>query len=140
MKDISQNMGFDIVYGDTDSLFLNCTNMNTAEESEVISKFKEECNKKLGVDVEYTKTAIISEKKHYIGWIGIEGREPDIVGMEGDNNDRPKWINIVFRQIVFDILVNNDPIDSLKRAAVDLELGNVNPELLKRSTRLSKKS
>jgi DNA polymerase elongation subunit (family B) len=117
MKDISQNMGFDIVYGDTDSLFLNCANMNTAEETEIISKFKEKCNKQLGVDVEHAKkyqTAIISEKKkHYIGWTGIEEREPEIVGMEGDKNDRPKWINIVFRQIVFDILVSNDPIATL---------------------------
>ncbi|MGA9152806.1 MAG: DNA polymerase domain-containing protein [Candidatus Nitrosopolaris sp.] len=142
MKDISQNMGFDIVYGDTDSLFLNCANMNTAEEIEIISKFKEECNKQLGVEVEHAKTyqtAIISEKKkHYIGWTGIEEREPDIVGMEGDKKDRPKWINSVFRQIVSDILVSNDTIASLKSAVADLELGNVNPELLKRTTRLSK--
>jgi DNA polymerase elongation subunit (family B) len=134
-------MGFEIVYGDTDSLFLNYVSMGSAE-AEAISNFKEECNKQLGVEVEHAKTyqtAIISEKKkHYIGWTGIEGREPDIVGMEGDKNDRPKWINIVFRQIAYDIVVSNDPIASLKSAVTDLELSNVNPELLKRSTRLSK--
>jgi DNA polymerase elongation subunit (family B) len=96
----------------------------------------------LGVEVEHAKTyqtAIISgKKKHYIGWTGIEGTEPDIVGMEGDKNDRPKWINNVFRQIVSDILASKDPIASLKRQVEDLELGNVNPELLKRSNRLSK--
>jgi DNA polymerase elongation subunit (family B) len=89
MRDIAQNMGFDIMYEDTDSLFLNYVNMNTTE-IEGISKFKEECNKQLGIEVEHAKTyqtAIISEKKkHYIGWTGIEGREPDIVGMEGDKN------------------------------------------------------
>jgi hypothetical protein len=38
------------------------------------------------------QTAIISEKKkHYVGWTGIQGKEPDIVGMEGDKNDRRKW-------------------------------------------------
>jgi DNA polymerase, archaea type len=140
MKGIAQNMGFDIVYGDTDSLFLNYVDNSNAVE--VISKFKEECNKQLGVEVEHAKTyqtAIISEKKkHYIGWAGGKGTEPDIVGMEGDKNDRPRWINSIFRQIVRDIVVGKDPIDSLKRAVVDLELGNVNPELLKRSTRLSK--
>src|SRR5215831_19373918 len=140
MKYIAHNIGFQIVYGDTDSLFLNYVDNSNAVE--VISKFKEECNKQLGVEVEHAKTyqtAIISEKKkHYIGWTGIEGRELDIVGMEGDKNDRPRWINIVFRQIAHDILVSSNPIDSLKRAVVDLELGNVNPELLKRSTRLSK--
>jgi DNA polymerase elongation subunit (family B) len=72
------------VYGDTDSLFLNYVNRDTAE-TEAISEFKEECNRQLGVEVEHVKTyqtAIISEKKkHYIGWSGIEGREPDIVGL-----------------------------------------------------------
>ena len=58
--------------------------------------------------------------------------------MEWRESDRPKWIDTVFRQIAHDILVSSNPIDSLKKAVVDLELGNVNPELLKRSTRLSK--
>ncbi|MGC2570591.1 MAG: DNA polymerase domain-containing protein, partial [Candidatus Nitrosopolaris sp.] len=140
MKDIAHNMGFEIVYGDTDSLFLNY--VHNSDAVEVISKFKEECNKRLGVEVDHAKTyhtAIISEKKkHYIGWTGIEGTEPDIVGMEGDRNDKPRWINTVFRQIALDILVGNDPITSLKKAFAELELGNVNPELLKRSNRLSK--
>jgi len=33
------------------------------------------------------QTAIISDmKKHYIGWTGRQGAEPDIVGMEADKN------------------------------------------------------
>ena len=79
--------------------------------TETISKFKEECNKQLGIEVEHAKTyqtAIISDKKkHYVGWTGIQGKEPDIVGMEGDKNDRPKWINTVFRQTVYDILARH---------------------------------
>jgi hypothetical protein len=58
--------------------------------------------------------------------------------MEGDKNHRPKWINTVFRQIVYDILTNNNPIVNLEKVISDLESGNVNPELLKRSNRLSK--
>ena len=98
--------------------------------------------KQLGVEVEHAKTyqtAIISDKKkHYVGWTGIQGKEPDIVGMEGDKNDRPRWINTVFRQTVRDIVNNADAIANLKKAISDLELHNVNPELLKRSNRLSK--
>ena len=86
-----------------------CLSLNFEE---IVSKFKEECSKQLGVEVEHAKTyqtAIISDKKkHYIGWTGIEGKEPDIVGMEGDKNDRPKWINTVFRQTVYDIVNNAD--------------------------------
>ena len=73
--------------------------------------FQKECDKQLGIEVEHGKTyqtAIISDrKKHYIGWTGIQGKEPDIVGMEGGKNDRPKWINTVFRQTIYDILGNN---------------------------------
>lgn len=133
-------MGFEIVYGDTDSLFLRY--INNVNAAEAISKFQEECNKQLDIEVEHAKTyqtAIISgKKKHYVGWIGIEGAEPDIVGMEGYKNDRPEWINTVFRQTVYDILGNNNPIANLKKAVSDLELSNVDSELLKRSNRLSK--
>jgi DNA polymerase elongation subunit (family B) len=144
MQEIVRNMGFEIVYGDTDSLFLSNRFENSeGSKEELISRFTEECNKQLGVEVEHSKTyktAIISDrKKYYIGWTGIQGNEPDIVGMEGDKNDRPKWINNVFRQTIYDILVHNiDPIINLKKAISDLEHGNVNPELLKRSNRLLK--
>ena len=148
MQEIAKDMGFEIVYGDTDSLFLyyNTTaygSTATNPSNDIISRFQEECNRQLGVEVEHAKiytTAIISDKKkHYVGWSGIQGKEPDIVGMEGDKNDRPKWINTVFRQTVDDIVVNNtNPIPNLKQAVFDLESGNVNPELLKRSSRLSK--
>jgi DNA polymerase elongation subunit (family B) len=111
----------------------------------IISKFIEECSKQLGIEVEHSKTyktAIISDKKkHYVGWWNNKAanNELDIVGMEGDKNDRPKWINSVFRQALYDIVVSNiSPIPNLKKAISDLELGNVDPELLKRSNRLSK--
>jgi DNA polymerase elongation subunit (family B) len=140
MQEIAIDIGFEIVYGDTDSLFLRYGNNNNAAEA--ISKFQGECDKQLGIEVEHAKTyqtAIVSDKKkHYVGWTGIQGKELDIVGMEGDKNDRPKWINSVFRQIVYDIFTNNNPIVNLKKAVSDLEAGNVNPELLKRSNRLSK--
>jgi DNA polymerase, archaea type len=145
MQDIAANMGFEIVYGDTDSLFIyyndhDATGITSMQE--IISNFQQECNKQLGIEVEHAKTyltAIISnKKKHYIGWTGIEGKEFDIVGMEGDKSDRPKWINTVFRQTIHDILANKDPIIILIKAISDLESGNVNSELLKRSNRLSR--
>lgn len=141
MQEIATIMGFDIVYGDTDSLFLNHVGSNGT--AQIISKFRHECTRELGIEVEHAKTyqtAIISDKKkHYVGWTGTQGKEPDIVGMEGDKNDRPKWVNSIFRQTVHDILTNsNDPILNLKNAISDLESGNVDSELLKRSNRLSK--
>jgi DNA polymerase elongation subunit (family B) len=146
MQDIAANTGFETVYGDTDSLFIHYKNHDKNDdikEHETISKLQVECYKQLGIEVEHSKTyqkAIISDKKkHYIGWTGIDRKELDIVGMEGDKNDRPKWINIIFRQTAYDIFVNKNPIINLKKAVSDLESDNVNPELLKRSNKLSKK-
>jgi DNA polymerase, archaea type len=165
MQEIAREMGLDVVYGDTDSLFIDIcinnyeecntekTGIRTATQinnnniiMEQVSKFKEECNKRLGIEVEHSKTyktAIISgRKKHYIGCAGIPGTAADIVGMEGDKNDRPKWINNVFRQVIESILGinerNSDPISVLKKSISDLELGRVNHELLTRSVKLSK--
>lgn len=164
MQEIAKEMGLNVVYGDTDSLFIdicinNCDGCNTENAgsrtitqvnnntiTKQVSKFKEECNVRLGIEVEHSKTyktAIISgRKKHYIGWTGIPGTTPDIVGMEGDKNDRPKWINNVFRRVVEGILGinerNADPISVLEKAISDLELGRVNHELLTRSVKLSK--
>jgi DNA polymerase elongation subunit (family B) len=144
MQQIARNMGFEIVYGDTDSLFLYHRNENCESfKEELILRFTEECNRQLGVEVEHSKTyktAIISDKKkHYVGWTDTQGKQSDIVGMEGEKNDRPRWINIVFRKMVTDIIIHNtDPIPNLKKAIYDLEIGNVNSELLKRSQKLSK--
>ncbi|CAN5282219.1 hypothetical protein BH18THE2_BH18THE2_36050 [soil metagenome] len=46
--------------------------------------------------------------------------------MEGDKNYRPEWIDSVFRQTVYDIFINNNPIVNLKKAVSDLKSDNVN--------------
>jgi DNA polymerase I len=159
MQEFAEEMGLNVIYGDTDSLFIDInygkteivrsqisTQVSDNRIAELISKFKAECNKRLGVEVQHAKTyktAIISsKKKHYIGWTGIPGTAPDIVGMEGDKNDRPRWINKVFRLVAENILGVNessaDPISTIKKSISDLELGRVNHELLTRSVRLSR--
>jgi DNA polymerase, archaea type len=159
IQEIAEEIDLKVIYGDTDSLFIDInydkTEIVTSQVStpvsdirigELVSKFKAECNKRLGIEVEHAKnyrTAIISsKKKHYIGWTGIPGAGLDIVGMEGDKNDRPKWINNVFRLVVEGILGVNessaDPISTIKKSVSDLELGKVNHELLTRSVKLSK--
>jgi DNA polymerase, archaea type len=161
MQFLAEEMGLNVIYGDTDSLFIDigCNSgieivksqtgtqvSNNSAITEVITKFKAECSSHLGVEVEHAKTyktAIISsKKKHYIGWTGIPGTAPDIVGMEGDKNDRPRWIKNMFRLVVENILGVNgstaNPISTIKKSVSDLELGKVNHELLTRSVKLSK--
>jgi len=69
----------EIVYGDTDSLFLHYKNSSTDSflNEEIVSKFKEGCSKQLGVEVEHTKTyrtALISDKKSTM-LVGLAYRE-----------------------------------------------------------------
>jgi DNA polymerase, archaea type len=69
MQQIAVNMGFEIVYGDTDSLFLynkSYDGSGNAPIHEIISVFQTECSMKLGIEVEHSKTyrtAIFSDKK-----------------------------------------------------------------------------
>jgi DNA polymerase I len=131
MQEISKSLGFEVVAGDTDSLFLHGNGD--------ISKFIAECKEKLDVDVEHDKIfkkAVIIKKKHYFG-VTDEG-EIIIKGMEGTKNDRPAWINNVFNQFVKDFANNINPLVNLRKSIADLEAEKVSMDLLKISVKLSK--
>src|SRR5207253_10434942 len=77
---IANDIGFDTIYGDTDSLFVN--NVKMMENAQ---KFINECNSMLGVGVGHEKTfseLILVGKKHYIGILPDPTKEPTIKGME----------------------------------------------------------
>ena len=128
MQDIARSLGFNILYGDTDSLFVN--KLKSVEDT---NKFISECKSKLGVDVGHEKTfskLILVSKKHYIGILSDPHKEPVIKGMEGLKSDRPKFIHRVFRQLVNDIKDGNNPIPKLDKALQELNSRNIPPELL----------
>ncbi|HJT47450.1 MAG TPA: DNA polymerase domain-containing protein [Nitrososphaeraceae archaeon] len=134
MQDAARNLGFEIIYGDTDSLFLH----NAPKES--LSKFQDLCSRDLDIELEikstYSNFILSSGKKHYLGYgADDKGKEVlDIVGFEGNKNDRPEFVNNVFRQLVNDIIKDGiDPIPNLRRSMSDLEQVpcKINPDLLK---------
>ena len=132
MQDIAKGLGFEIVYGDTDSLFLS-----NPQSRESLSKFQEECSKQLDIQVEIKSTyhtfILSSVKKHYLGY-NKDKDAIDIVGMEGKKSDRAEFIHKVFRQVVNDVVKSNaNPIPNLRHAISDLDSRQVNPELLKLS-------
>ena len=133
MQEIATSKGFDVVAGDTDSLFLD-GNIKS------INDLIKECKNKLNVDVDHEKTfakAVLLKKKHYFG-ITDKG-EIIIKGMEGIKNDRPIWINDVFQDMLKDILTNeNNPITYLKGEMQKLREGKIGYEYLKIYTKLSK--
>jgi DNA polymerase, archaea type len=134
MLETARKLGFEIIYGDTDSLFLH----NPDKES--LSKFKDSCYGDLDIELEikntYSNFILSSGKKHYLGYgVSDKGKEVlDIVGFEGNKNDRPELVNNAFKQLVDDVIKRGiDPIPNLRNAISDLEEApsKVNPELLK---------
>ena len=128
MKDIAYSLGFNILYGDTDSLFVS--NVKRLEDAK---KFISECKSELRIDVGHEKTLsklILISKKHYVGILSDHDKEPIIKGMEGIKSDRPEFIHTVFRQLINDIKYGNDPIAKLKQALDELNNRSPSPELL----------
>ena len=95
-------LSFTVLYGDTDSLFVN--NIKSKED---IAKFIDKCKTKLNVDVNHEKTfrkLILVCKKHYVGILSDDQtKEPIIKGMEGIKSDRPEFIQTTFREMIKDI-------------------------------------
>jgi len=138
MKKIAEEMGFAVLYGDTDSLFVD-NKMNTED----ISKFINVCKKKLKVDVNHEKTfrkLILVGKKHYIGIPCSDAAEqpPTIKGMEGIKSDRPEFIQTTFREMVKGIQNDVNPIPKLKHALEELDRRQVPKERLAISLLLTK--
>ncbi len=135
MCDIASSKGFNVLAGDTDSLFL----VNNTSVENAIQSFIAECNEKIGVDVEHGQTfakAVIIKKKHYFA-VTTSGKIK-AVGMEGKKNDRPLWINKVFDQFLEDFKADRDPTVNIKAVINELEQGRVDPELLKIRVKMAK--
>ena len=136
MQKIANSLNFTVLYGDTDSLFVN-----GIKSKEDIIKFIDECKRKLKIDVSHEKTfrkLILVSKKHYIGILSDPSKEPIIKGMEGIKSDRPEFIQTVFREMINDIKNDTNPIPKLKQAIDELESRQVPAEKLSISLTLNK--
>jgi DNA polymerase elongation subunit (family B) len=135
MKKIANEMGFSVLYGDTDSLFVN-----NIKNNKDISKFIDDCKKKLNVSVNHEKTfrkLILVGKKHYIG-IPHGDDKPVIKGMEGIKSDRPEFVQTTFREVVKDVQEDNNPIPRLKGGLEELDRRQIPKERLSISLILTK--
>ncbi|MDN5868559.1 MAG: hypothetical protein L0H55_14335, partial [Candidatus Nitrosocosmicus sp.] len=138
MQQTAVSHGFEVIAGDTDSLFLHSG--FDEKENNNLRDFINECKDKLKIDLEHEKTfakAIVLKKKHYVGI--TEHGEIIIKGMEGIKNDRPRWINTVFESILKDILIHgNNPLIRIKEELQKLREKRIDLETLKIFTKLSK--
>lgn len=134
MQDTAKKLGFQIIYGDTDSLFLNNPPSKIS-----LSKFQKLCKEQLDIEIEikntYSTLILSAGKKHYIGY---ENGSIDIVGYEGKKSDRCEFVKDTFNDVINSIVKNNtNPIPALEKAMFALESDKVDPKLLKKSIRLS---
>ena len=83
MKEIAnKQFGMNIIYGDTDSIFVS--DINEEPGHELVDSFIVTCRQNLGVEVDHQNTfvrSILISKKHYIG-IQPDGKVV-VKGMEG---------------------------------------------------------
>src|SRR5437879_9436975 len=84
--DIAKKLGLKVLYGDTDSLFVEY-------EEKLVNQFIKEIDKKLGLEINlgqlYKRILFTEAKKKYAGL--LEDGELDIVGMEAIRGD---WSNL----------------------------------------------
>ncbi|HEX5186450.1 MAG TPA: DNA polymerase domain-containing protein, partial [Nitrososphaeraceae archaeon] len=135
MTKVAIEFDFTVLYGDTDSLFVN--NINNDED---VFKFIDDCKTRLNVAVTHEKTfkkRILVGKKHYVG-IPYGNDKPVIKGMEGIKSDRPEFIHQVFLEMVKDIQKDTNPIPKLRKALEELDRRQVPKERLMISLTLSK--
>jgi DNA polymerase elongation subunit (family B) len=134
MQELAREYGFDIIAGDTDSLFIS--GASNASLQQFLNKSQQE----LAIEVEHQRTFskfLNIKKKHYIG-IDSATEEPIVKGMEGKKSDRPRWVTQIFDRFVQDFKDGKDPTINIRRAINDLESRRVNPEDLKIFVTLSK--
>ena len=137
MKDLAnKQFGMNIIYGDTDSIFV----VSNIKESNSIRCFIATCKQILDIDVEHQNTfvrSILLGKKHYIG---IQPNGNIIIrGMEGKKRDKPKFFNQVFSQLIEDYKNNSkDLVTNVFKAFQQIEIAEVDPTLLAYSSILGK--
>ncbi|TFF91149.1 hypothetical protein EU545_05370 [Candidatus Thorarchaeota archaeon] len=92
----SEDMGIRVLYGDTDSVFLD--NPSKAQQEELVKWSREE----LGIDLEVEKTykyvALSDRKKNYIG-VYKDGRV-DVKGLSGKKRNTPDFVQEAFRDML----------------------------------------
>ena len=128
MKEIACSLGFNVIYGDTDSLFVN--NVKSQRAGRFIDICKSELSINVGHERTFIKLALVG-KKHYIG-IFVDGSKicALIKGMEGIKSDRPEFIRKAFEQLVEDFKNGVNPIPNMREALKQLDRKEVPSELL----------
>jgi len=103
--------GIDVLYGDTDSLFVK---KPTAKQiDDIITKAKVEHNVELEVEKEYRYVVLSGRKKNYLGV--TKNGKVDVKGLTGKKSHTPPFIKSLFYELL-DILSEIKTADEFERA------------------------
>ena len=109
--DKCKESGIDVLYGDTDSLFLKKPTPKQIED--IITRAKIDHNVELEIDKEYRYVVLSSRKKNYLGV--TKNGKVDVKGLTGKKSHTPPFIKTLFYELL-DILSEIKTIEEFERA------------------------
>ncbi|TMI09165.1 DNA polymerase II [Candidatus Bathyarchaeota archaeon] len=105
--DIAKNLGLHVLYGDTDSLFVEY-------EEKLVNQFIKEIDKNLGLEINlgqlYKRILFTEAKKKYAGL--LEDGELDIVGMEAIRGDWSNLARSIQNEVLKLVLQGGNPTEA----------------------------
>lgn len=109
--------GIEVLYGDTDSLFLK--NPTDKQIQQVVEQAKKDHGVDLEVDKEYRYCVLSNRKKNYLGV--TKGGKVDVKGLTGKKSHTPPFIKKLFFELldVLSDVQNKDDFDRAKREISD---------------------
>ena len=109
--DKCKESGIDVLYGDTDSLFVKKPTPKQIED--IITRAKIDHNVELEIDKEYRYVVLSGRKKNYLGV--TKNGKVDVKGLTGKKSHTPPFIKTLFYELL-DILSEIKTIEEFERA------------------------
>lgn len=109
--DKCKESGIDVLYGDTDSLFVKKPTSKQVED--IITKAKMDHNVELEIEKEYRYVVLSGRKKNYLGV--TKNGKVDVKGLTGKKSHTPPFIKTLFYELL-DILSEIKTAEEFKRA------------------------
>jgi len=103
--------GIEVLYGDTDSLFVKKPTSKQVED--IITKAKMDHNVELEIEKEYRYVVLSGRKKNYLGV--TKNGKVDVKGLTGKKSHTPPFIKTLFYELL-DILSEIKTIEEFERA------------------------
>ena len=109
--DMCEKVGINVLYGDTDSLFVK--NLSQDQIQKIITKAKTKHNVELEVEKEYRYVVLSNRKKNYLGV--TKNGKVDVKGLTGKKSHTPKFIKTLFFELL-DILSEVKTVEEFNAA------------------------